>query len=78
MVKKTDDKTENKVFNAPYVSAGIFLESAKPIYQFQDIQGEAFKVRMKSIGKYYLPTLEDFVPYFEEYLGIDKEKKVGK
>lgn len=60
---------------SPYVSADVFIHSAKPTYQFEDIQAKAFEVRMRSLGKYYLPTIEDFIPYFEEYLGIEREGK---
>lgn len=59
--------------SAPYVSADTFLRSIDPNqYQFDNIQASAFKVRMRVLGKYYQPTLDDFVPYFEQYLGIKK------
>lgn len=61
-------------FTAPYVSADTFIKAAKPTYRFEAMQARAFRVQMKSLGKYYLPTLEDFVPYFEKYLGIDKKE----
>lgn len=60
--------------NAPYVSTDTFLRSVDSIYQFENIQAKAFKIQMRGLGKYYLPTLEDFVPYFEKYLGIDKKE----
>lgn len=65
---------KQKVINTPYVSTNTFLMSAKAMYQFSNIQAEAFKVRMRSKGKFYLPRIEDFVPYFEEYLGIEREE----
>ncbi|QHJ85509.1 MAG: hypothetical protein [Bacteriophage sp.] len=68
---ESKNKQENKVSNMPYVSADTFLESATN-YQLDGMQQVAFKVKMKSIGKYEMPTLEDFVPYLEEYLGIEK------
>lgn len=67
-------KNNETVVNHPYISTDTFLESAKPVYEFSAIQATAFKVSMKSIGKYYLPTLNDFVPYFENYLGLDKKE----
>lgn len=69
------DTKKQKTFTPPYVSADIFIRVAETKYQFEDIQAKAFKVRMRSKGKYFLPTLEDFVPYFEKYLGIESEDK---
>lgn len=66
---------KDKVVNTPYVSANTFLMSAKEMYQISNMQAEAFKIRMRSKGKFYLPRLEDFVPYLEEYLGIEREEK---
>lgn len=65
---------KEKVIHTPYVSADTFLMSARAMYQFSNIQAKAFKVRMRSKGKFYLPRIEDFVPYFEEYLGIEREE----
>jgi hypothetical protein len=57
-----------------YISVDVFLKSAATVYQFEDIQAKAFKIRMKKMGKTYLPNLESFIPYFEEYLGISKRE----
>lgn len=71
MWRKIMSKVEKQnEISTPYVSATLFLEVAKTKYQFENIQAKAFEVRMKSLGKYYLPKLEDFEPYFKEYLGI--------
>lgn len=69
MAKKVDKQASVQ----PYISVDTFLKIVQPTYKLTHLQVKGFKVKMKSLGKSLMPTIDSFISYLNDYM--DKNRK---
>lgn len=76
-VGKQADNMENKVDKQapvqPYISVDTFLKIVQPTYKLTHLQVKGFKVKMKSLGKSFMPKIDSFISYLNDYM--DRNRK---
>lgn len=66
-------KVDKQALVQPYISVDTFLKIVQPTYKLTHLQVKGFKVKMKSLGKSFMPKIYSFVSYLNDY--IDKNRK---
>lgn len=69
MAKKEDKQAPVQ----PYISVDTFLKIVQPTYKLTHLQVKGFKVKMKSLGKRFMPKIDSFISYLDDYM--DKNRK---
>ncbi len=69
MAKKVDKQAPVQ----PYISVDTFLKIVQPTYKLTHLQVKGFKVKMKSLGKGFMPKIDSFISYLNDYM--DKNRK---
>lgn len=69
MAKKVDKQAPVQ----PYISVDTFLKIVQPTYKLTNLQVKGFKVKMKSLGKSFMPKIDSFISYLNDYM--DKNRK---
>lgn len=69
MAKKADKQAPVQ----PYISVDTFLKIVQPTYKLTHLQVKGFKVKMKSLGKGFMPKIDSFISYLNDYM--DKNRK---
>lgn len=66
-------KVDKQALVQPYISVDTFLKIVQPTYKLTHLQVKGFKVKMKSLGKSFMPKIDSFVSYLNDYM--DKNRK---
>lgn len=66
-------KVDKQALVQPYISVDTFLKIVQPTYKLTHLQVKGFKVKMKSLGKSFMPKIDSFISYLNDYM--DKNRK---
>lgn len=61
-------KVDKQAVVQPYISVDTFLKIVQPTYKLTHLQVKGFKVKMKSLGKSFMPKIDSFISYLNEYM----------
>lgn len=67
------NKVDKQALVQPYISVDTFLKIVQPTYKLTHLQVKGFKVKMKSLGKSFMPKIDSFISYLNDYM--DKNRK---
>jgi len=66
-------KVDKQALVQPYISVDTFLKIVQPTYKLTHLQVKGFKVKMKSLGKSFMPKIDSFISYLNDYM--DRNRK---